>query len=208
MYGKIQESGLLKLLLAYAPQLSRARILLFPNLDPLRVPWGGYSSWWLDGCNILCFLIWQVSFYSKIHVKSINRRNWTGISWFFSKPPFPFSTLFFPSIHLWLISFSTYFFPFIFPTFFLVLVSFRFFVCLLACFFLGLHLWHMKGSSQARVKLLEQQLLAYTTATAMQDLSRVCDLYHRSQQCRIPNPGIKPTSSWVLVRFIYTAPQW
>ena len=43
------------------------------------------------------------------------------------------------------------------------------------------------GGSQARdpVKL---QLLAYTTATAMQDLSRVCNLHHSSQQCQILNP--------------------
>ena len=43
------------------------------------------------------------------------------------------------------------------------------------------------GSSQARVKL-ELQLLAYTTATAVPDLSRVCDLYHSSQQCPILKP--------------------
>ena len=29
---------------------------------------------------------------------------------------------------------------------------------------------------------------AYTTATAMRDLSHICDLHHSSQQCRIPNP--------------------
>ena len=34
----------------------------------------------------------------------------------------------------------------------------------------------------------ELQLLAYTTATAMPDLSRVCNLYCSSQQCRILNP--------------------
>ena len=35
---------------------------------------------------------------------------------------------------------------------------------------------------------LELQLLAYTTATATRDLSRVCDLHHSSQQHRIFNP--------------------
>ena len=35
---------------------------------------------------------------------------------------------------------------------------------------------------------LELQLPAYTTVTAMQDLSCVCDLHHSSQQCGIPNP--------------------
>ena len=34
----------------------------------------------------------------------------------------------------------------------------------------------------------ELQLLAYTTATATSDLSRVCDLHHSSQQHQILNP--------------------
>ena len=34
---------------------------------------------------------------------------------------------------------------------------------------------------------LELQLAAYTTATAKQDLSRICDLHHSSQQCLILN---------------------
>ena len=34
----------------------------------------------------------------------------------------------------------------------------------------------------------ELQLLAYTTATATQDPSHICNLYHRSQQCQILNP--------------------
>ena len=42
------------------------------------------------------------------------------------------------------------------------------------------------GSSQARGQL-ELQLQAYTTATAMPDPSRVCDLHH-SSWCRILNP--------------------
>ena len=33
----------------------------------------------------------------------------------------------------------------------------------------------------------EQQLLAGATATAMQDLSHICDLHHSSQQCQIAN---------------------
>jgi len=33
----------------------------------------------------------------------------------------------------------------------------------------------------------ELQLLAYTTATAMQDLSRVCNLHYSSPQCWILN---------------------
>ena len=35
---------------------------------------------------------------------------------------------------------------------------------------------------------LELQLLASTTAIAMPDPSRICDLYHSSWQCRILNP--------------------
>ena len=54
------------------------------------------------------------------------------------------------------------------------------------CFFLELHPWHMEVPSLG-VKL-ELQLLAYTTATAMQDLSHVFDLHHRLRQCWILNP--------------------
>ena len=43
------------------------------------------------------------------------------------------------------------------------------------------------GGSPARGQL-ELQLPAYTTATKTWDLSRVCDLHHNSQQCRILNP--------------------
>ena len=35
---------------------------------------------------------------------------------------------------------------------------------------------------------LELQLLAYATATAMPDLSRICDLHHSLQQRWILNP--------------------
>ena len=35
---------------------------------------------------------------------------------------------------------------------------------------------------------LELQLLAYTTATVMQDLSCICDLHRSSRQRRILNP--------------------
>ena len=37
----------------------------------------------------------------------------------------------------------------------------------------------------------ELQLLAYTTATAMRDLSRICDLHHSSGRGRILNPVSK-----------------
>ena len=53
------------------------------------------------------------------------------------------------------------------------------------------------------------QLLAYATATAISDLSCVCDLQHSSWQMLDPlthsaRPGIEPVSSWMLVRFVST----
>ena len=58
------------------------------------------------------------------------------------------------------------------PSFF-SLFFFFFFV------FLGLYLWHMEVP-RLGVEL-EPQLPAYTIATAMPDLSRVCNLHHSSQ---------------------------
>ena len=55
------------------------------------------------------------------------------------------------------------------------------------CFvFLGLYLQHMEFS-RLGVEL-ELQLLAYATAIAMPDLSRVCELHHSSRQCGMLNP--------------------
>ena len=58
----------------------------------------------------------------------------------------------------------------------------------------------------------ELQLSAYTIATAMPDLSRSAT-YTTAHgkagsltQCL--RPGIKPTSSWILVGFITTEAQW
>ena len=53
-------------------------------------------------------------------------------------------------------------------------------------FLLRLHLRHMEGS-RLGVEL-ELQLLAYTTATAMPDLSCICELHHRSWHQGILNP--------------------
>ena len=53
-------------------------------------------------------------------------------------------------------------------------------------FFLRLNLWHMEVS-RLGVEL-ELQLLAYTTATAAQDPSRICDLCYSLRQCWILNP--------------------
>ena len=44
------------------------------------------------------------------------------------------------------------------------------------------------GGSQARGQIGATAAPAYTTATAAQDLSCVCHLYHSSWQCRILNP--------------------
>ena len=52
--------------------------------------------------------------------------------------------------------------------------------------FLGLHPWHMEVPRPGIQS--ELQPLAYTTATAMPDLSLVCDLHHSSKQCWILNP--------------------
>ena len=52
--------------------------------------------------------------------------------------------------------------------------------------FLGLHTWHMEVPRLGVES--ELQLLAYTTATAPWDPSRVFDLYYSSWQRRIPDP--------------------
>ena len=49
--------------------------------------------------------------------------------------------------------------------------------------------WHMEV---LRLGVqLELQLLAYATATATRDLSRICELQHSSWQCQILNPPSK-----------------
>ena len=48
--------------------------------------------------------------------------------------------------------------------------------------------------------------------TATPDLSLICSLHHSSGPHQIPThwarPGIKTTSSWILVGFVTTEPQW
>ena len=55
----------------------------------------------------------------------------------------------------------------------------------------------------------ELQLPAYTTATAIRDLSCDHNLHHGSagSATHWARPGIKPASSWILVGFITTEPQ-
>ena len=60
---------------------------------------------------------------------------------------------------------------------------------------------------------LEMQLPNYTTATAMPDLSCICNLHHSSRQnarslTHWERPGIEPASWWILVGFISTELQW
>ena len=64
---------------------------------------------------------------------------------------------------------------------FLSFLTFFFFFLLL-----GPHLWHMEISRVGAE--LELQLLTCATATAMWDLSCLCELHHSSQQCWILNP--------------------
>ena len=77
-------------------------------------------------------------------------------------------------------------------------------------FFFTMHLQHM-GVLRLGVKS-ELELLAYTTATATQDPSHICGLHNSSWQhwslTHWVRPGIEPTSSWILVRFIIVEPQW
>ena len=79
----------------------------------------------------------------------------------------------------------------------------RFLFCFVL-FFLGSHLQDMEVP-RLGVKL-ELQLPTYTTVTATQDPSRICNLHHSSRQCWILNrwarPGIEPASSWILVRLV------
>ena len=67
------------------------------------------------------------------------------------------------------------------------------------------------GGSQAKVQTgAAAAATATATVTAMQGLSCVCDLHHNSWQHQIlkARPGIEPESSWILLGFITTEPQW
>ena len=91
----------------------------------------------------------------------------------------------------------------------LSLTFFLFFLPFFFCF-LGSYPQHVEVAKLGFA--LELQLLAYTTATATQDPSDICDLYHSSQQHLILDPlrkaRIKLASSWIQVRFVSTVPQW
>ena len=67
--------------------------------------------------------------------------------------------------------------------------------CLVFCF-LGPRPWHM-GAPRLGVKS-ELQMLAYATATAMQDLSYVWDLHYSSWQWQVPNP-LSKARDWICI---------
>ena len=71
-------------------------------------------------------------------------------------------------------------------TFSWALVFFSFLFLFLSFVLLGPHLQHVEVPRLG--VLSELQLPAYTRATAMRDLSPVCNLYHSSWQHRILNP--------------------
>ena len=82
------------------------------------------------------------------------------------------------------------------------------FVYLFICF-LGPHLWHMEAPRLGFKS--ELQLPAYTTATAHQ-IQVASETYTTAQSnvgslTHWARPGIKPATSWFLVRFVTTAPQ-
>ena len=81
---------------------------------------------------------------------------------------------------------SFHFFPLTTPLWTIILLFIYLFIHLFIFVFSGPHQCHME------VPMLgiesELQLWAYTTATAMQDRSHICDLYHSLWQCWILNP--------------------
>ena len=69
--------------------------------------------------------------------------------------------------------------------------------------------WHMKVPRLGVT--LELQLLACSTATATRNLSHIFDLYHSSRNAGSrthgASAGIELASSWILAKFISSAPQ-
>ena len=93
------------------------------------------------------------------------------------------------------------------PTLLQFQIGHTFFFC-----FLGLYSWHMEVPRLGVKSVL--QLPAYATATAMEDLSLICNLHHSSQQLRILNPLSKARdwthilmdTSWICSRWATTGP--
>ena len=59
MYGKMQESGLSEVIPLICISAIPDQYPVCLLLNPIR---GSCNGWWLDGCNILCLLIWQATF--------------------------------------------------------------------------------------------------------------------------------------------------
>ena len=82
----------------------------------------------------------------------------------------------------------------------------------LFCFFFLFSATPMAYMEVPRLGMVsELQMLACTMATATQDLSCLCHLHCSSQQCQVLNPldpRIEPSSSWILIGFVTTAPWW
>ena len=75
-----------------------------------------------------------------------------------------------------------------------------------ALFFFGFFRPHSRHVEIPRLEIKREQV--YTTATATPDPRCICKLHHSSWQCHWACPGIEPTTSWLLVGFVSTAPQW
>ena len=82
-------------------------------------------------------------------------------------------------------------------------------IIIIICF-LGPHPQHMEVP-RLGVEW-ELQVPAYATATEIPDPSCVCDLHHSSWQCQTlihwARPGFEPATSWFLVGFTSTVPEW
>ena len=93
------------------------------------------------------------------------------------------------------------------PNFIFILFYLFFWFCLFVCFcFFGLHSQHMEVPRLGVYS--ELQLLASATATATQDPSCICDLYHSSRQCQILNPlsEARDGTCNLMVQFLCSAP--
>jgi len=86
-------------------------------------------------------------------------------------------------------------------SFYFSFINFLFYL-FIYLFILELYVWHREVPSLGVE--LELWLQAYTTVTAMQNLSHFCNAGSLTHWGR---PGIKPTCSWILVEFIPTVPQ-
>ena len=94
-----------------------------------------------------------------------------------------------------------------------IFTSFPFsFLCFFFFFFFFRATLAAYGDSQARGWIGAVAAgLQHSPATAIPDQSHVCNLHHSSRQLgsltQWLRPGIKPASSWILVRFVFDEPK-